>query len=147
PRGRRPVANHAKEPTCSLGADSPLPRRAGRPRPVHHYLRQRFAQVTTPPIDHLRERLVMSLRTMLGPRQPILTEGPEAARLLTLRSFFVYPTTVDHLADPEHAISGTARLDATFAASKGPGGLREAVASLCDEAEKRVAEGIGVIIV
>ena len=141
------MANDAKEPTFSMGDDSPLPPLAGRPRPVHHYLRQRFAQVTNPPIDHLRERLVMSLRTMLGPRQPILTEGPEAARLLTLRSFFVYPTTVDHLADPEHAIYGTARLDATFAASKGPGGLREAVASLCDEAEKRVAEGIGIIIV
>src|SRR5207237_8245252 len=114
------MANDAKEPTFSMGDDSPLPPLAGRPRPVHHYLRQRFAQVTNPPIDHLRERLVMSLRTMLGPRQPILTEGPEAARLLTLRSFFVYPTTVDHLADPEHAIYETARLDATFAASEGP---------------------------
>src|SRR5207244_7259736 len=104
---RQPVPTDAKAPPFSMGDASPLPNLAGRPRPIHHYLRQRFAQVTNPPIDHLRERLVMSLRTLLGPRQPILAEGEEAARLLTLRSFFVSPTTVDHLADPEHAIYET----------------------------------------
>ena len=89
----KPMATDAKEPTFSMGDDSPLPPLAGRPRPVHHYLRQRFAQVTNPPIDHLRERLVMCLRTLLGPRQPILTERPEAARLLELR--VVLPLPVD----------------------------------------------------
>ncbi|MBA3267160.1 MAG: glutamate synthase subunit alpha, partial [Acidimicrobiia bacterium] len=59
----RYMASEAKEPTYSMGDDSPLPHLAGRPRPIHHYLKQRFAQVTNPPIDHLRERLVMSLRT------------------------------------------------------------------------------------
>ena len=72
----RPMANDAKEPTFSMGDDSPLPHLAGRPRPIHHYLKQRFAQVTNPPIDHLRERLVMSLRTLLGPPQPHPHRGP-----------------------------------------------------------------------
>ena len=71
----RRMANDAKEPTYSMGDDSPLPHLAGRPRPLHHYLKQRFAQVTNPPIDHLRERLVMSLRTCLGPRQPHPVRG------------------------------------------------------------------------
>ena len=141
----RTMAIDAKEPTFSMGDDSPLPPLAGRPRPVHHYLRQRFAQVTNPPIDHLRERLVMSLRTTLGPRQPILTEGPEAARLLTLRSFFVYPSTVDHLVDD--AVYGASRLDATFAVTRGASGLRDAVIVLCDEAEKLVADGVGIIVI
>ena len=72
----RAMANDAKEPTFSMGDDSPLPHLAGRPRPLHHYLKQRFAQVTNPPIDHLRERLVMSLRTLLGPRHPSSPTGP-----------------------------------------------------------------------
>src|SRR5207253_7321778 len=119
----RRMANDAKEPTYSMGDDSPLPHLAGRPRPLHHYLKQRFAQVTNPPIDHLRERLVMSLRTLLGPRQPILTESPAAARLLTLRSFFVYPSAVVDLLESEGQGFGSARLDATFPVADGPQGL------------------------
>ncbi len=61
-------------------------------------MKQRFAQVTNPAIDHLRERLVMSLRTLIGPRRPLLTDGPEAAHQIELDSFFVYPSAVDKLA-------------------------------------------------
>ena len=87
----KPMATDAYEPTFAMGDDSPLPPMAGRARPVAHYLRQRFAQVTNPPIDPLRERLVMSLRTLLGPRTPLLLEQADATRLLTLESFFLYP--------------------------------------------------------
>ena len=142
----RRMANDAKEPTYSMGDDSPLPHLAGRPRPLHHYLKQRFAQVTNPPIDHLRERLVMSLRTCLGPRSPILAEGPEATRLLVLKSFFLYPSAVVDLlvSDPGF---GVAHLDATFPAAEGPGGLRAAVARLCDRAEALARAGTGILIV
>ncbi|MDQ3978710.1 MAG: glutamate synthase-related protein, partial [Actinomycetota bacterium] len=140
----RSMANDAKEPTYSMGDDSPLPHIAGRPRPIHHYLRQRFAQVTNPPIDHLRERLVMSLRTLLGPRHPILTEKPEAAQLLALRSFFVYPSMiVDLLTDCPF---GCAHLDATFLAAEGPAGLKKAIDRLCDEAEGLVRDGTGILV-
>ncbi|TML65449.1 MAG: glutamate synthase large subunit [Actinobacteria bacterium] len=144
----RPMSGDAKEPTFSMGDDSPLPHLAGRPRPIHHYLKQRFAQVSNPPIDHLRERLVMSLRTLLGPRQPLLTERAEAARLLVLESFFVFPSlVVELLADPDKGIFGCAHLDATFPVADGPGGLRAAVERLCDEAERLVGEGIGILVV
>ena len=59
-----------RSPPSRWATTRPSPTWPGRPRPLHHYLKQRFAQVTNPPIDHLRERLVMSLRTLLGPRQP-----------------------------------------------------------------------------
>jgi glutamate synthase (ferredoxin) len=143
----RPMAHDAKDPTFAMGDDAPLPNLAGRPRPMHHYLRQRFAQVTNPPIDHLRERLVMSLRTLLGPRQPILTETPEAARLLTLKSFFVYPSAVVDLLESEGQGFGCARLDATFPIAEGPAGLKKAVAALGDQAEKLVSEGTGILII
>ncbi|HEX2063401.1 MAG TPA: glutamate synthase large subunit, partial [Acidimicrobiales bacterium] len=113
----------------------------------HHYLKQRFAQVTNPPIDHLRERLVMTLRTMIGPRQPLLTERPEAARLVVLDSFFLYPSAVGALSDPEHCEFGCATLDGTFAVADGPPGLQAAVERLCDQAEQLVRAGTGVLVV
>ena len=116
----KPMANDAHEPTFSMGDDSPLPNLAPRARPVSHYLRQRFAQVTNPPIDPLRERLVMSLRTLLGPRQPVLTESAEAAELLTLDSFFLYPSGVDSLELSDKAPWPVIPLDTTFPAADGP---------------------------
>src|SRR5438477_2048128 len=143
----RPMAHDAKDPIFAMGDDAPLPNLAGRPRPMHHYLRQRFAQVTNPPIDHLRERLVMSLRTLLGPRKPILTETSEAARLLTLKSFFVYPSTIVDLMENEGQGFGCARLDATFPVADGAAGLRTAVEKLGDDAEQRAREGTGILVI
>ena len=143
----KPMAVDAKEPTFSMGDDTPLPVFAGRARPVHHFLRQRFAQVTNPPIDHLRERLVMSLRTLVGPRRPLLEESAEAARLIALDSFFVYPSTVDVLADEKTADFGAARLNATFPVALGPGGLRAGVDALCRRAPQLVADGAGVLVI
>src|SRR5205807_10416358 len=119
----KPMATDAKEPTFSMGDDVPFAAVATRPRPMFHFLKQRFAQVTNPPIDHLRERLVMSLRTCLGPRQPLLSVRPAAARLLELPTFFLYPDAVDHLLDPDRAPFPAVRLDATFALSDGPARL------------------------
>src|SRR5207245_812834 len=82
-------------------------------------------------------------RTLLGPRQPLLTERAEAARLLVLESFFVFPSlVVELLADPDKGIFGCAHLDATFPVADGPGGLCAAVERLRDEAQRLAGEGI-----
>ena len=93
----RPSAADGREPTSSMGDDTALPPLAGRARPLFSYLRQRFAQVTNPPIDHLRERSLMSLRTLIGRREPLLSQGPEPAHLIELESFFLYPSGVAEL--------------------------------------------------
>ncbi len=142
----KPMAADAHEPTFAMGDDSPLPHLAGRPRPVHHYLRQRFAQVTNPPIDSIRERRVMSLRTLLGPRQPILTETAAAARLVTLRSFFLFPSGVLALYDRERFPFATVPLDATFPVAEGAAGLRAGVQRLGDEAEALVSDGADILV-
>jgi glutamate synthase domain-containing protein 2/glutamate synthase domain-containing protein 1/glutamate synthase domain-containing protein 3 len=141
----KPMVVDAKEPVFSMGDDSPLPNIAGRPRPVHHFLRQRFAQVTNPPIDHLRERLVMSVRTLLGPRQPILTESAEAARVIELPSFFIYPSAVARLRDGAGSDLGVETLDMSFAVTSGPAGLEAAVAAMCDAAEAAVRDGVSLL--
>ena len=143
----KPMATDAKEPTFSMGDDVPFAAVSSRPRPLHHYLKQRFAQVTNPPIDHLRERLVMSLRTCLGPRQPLLSEGPLAAHLLELPTFFVYPDAVERLLDPERTPFPSVLLDATFPVDEGPGGLGPAITRLGDEAEAAVRAGRAVIVI
>jgi glutamate synthase domain-containing protein 2/glutamate synthase domain-containing protein 1/glutamate synthase domain-containing protein 3 len=143
----RPMATEGKEPTSSMGDDTPIPPVAQWHRPVSHYLKQRFAQVTNPPIDHLRESEVMSLRTLLGPRQPLLTSGPEAARLIELETFILYPDGLrDLVIDPEIPFSVQA-VDATFAVAEGPAGLEPALRRIGDEAVELVHSGAGILVV
>ncbi len=145
----KPMAADAYEPTFAMGDDSPLPPMAGRARPVAHYLRQRFAQVTNPPIDPLRERLVMSLRTLLGPRSPLLLEEPDAARLLDPR--VVLPLS-RRRSTPCAARAArpfpVAVLDAHVPGGRRPGGAargRRAPSPI--RAEDAVDEGAGIVVI
>ncbi|MET1010672.1 MAG: glutamate synthase central domain-containing protein, partial [Gaiellaceae bacterium] len=131
----RPIGTSAHDPVSSMGDDTALPPLAGRARPLASYFRQGFAQVTNPAIDHLRERLVMSLRTLLGARAPLLSEGPEAARLIELESFFLYPSAVEQL--------DAAVLDATFETGEG---LAAACVRLAGAAVAVVADGAELLL-
>jgi glutamate synthase (ferredoxin) len=142
----KPMATDAKEPTFSMGDDTPFAAVATRARPAFGFLKQRFAQVSNPPIDHLRERLVMSLRTCLGPRRPLLTEVPEAARLLELPTFFLYPEAVDALLDPARSPFAAADLDATFAVAEGPDGLAHGIDVVVTAGLEAVRAGSGVVV-
>jgi glutamate synthase (ferredoxin) len=132
----RPSAAHGHEPTSSMGDDTALPPLAGRARPLFSYFRQRFAQVTNPAIDHIRERFVMSLSTLLGARGPLLVESPEEAAGIELESFFLYPSALDELA--------VVRIDASFDPAEG---LERACARLAQAAETAVREGHGMLLV
>ncbi len=134
----RPSAATGHEPTLSMGDDTALPPLAGRARPVTSYLRQRFAQVTNPPIDHLRERSVMTLRTLLGTSAPLLGEHPRAADLLELESFFLFPPALAELEERG------AVLDATFEEHEG---LRRACSRLAGEALAATRDGGDVLVV
>ncbi len=133
----RPIASHAHDPTYSMGDDSALPPLAGRARPLYHYFKQRFAQVTNPPIDHLRERYVMTLRTVLGSRAPLLADGPGVAAGIELDSFLLFPDALEQFAP--------VRLDATFA--PGEETLEQACSRLGDEAEAAARAGAGMLLV
>ena len=139
----RPMATDSAEPTSSMGDDTPQPPLALFARPVFSFLKQRFAQVTNPPIDHLRERHVMSISTRLGPRDPLLQERPEAAaRLREYRSPLLFP---DALYELERA--GGHRLDATFAVSEGAAELALALERLGADAVAAVEGGATHVIV
>ncbi|HEX2375379.1 MAG TPA: glutamate synthase large subunit [Actinomycetota bacterium] len=142
----RPMATAGKEPTASMGDDTPPAVLGLTTRPVGHFLRQRFAQVTNPPIDHLRERHVLSSRTLLGCRHPLLTEEPEAASMVELTGFTLTPDGLEALSDPALGLCPRV-LDATWPAAEGPGGLRAACLRLGDEAVAAVRDGTCLLVV
>ena len=135
----RPMGRDGQEPVGSMGDDTPLAVFSDKNRTLYSYFKQRFAEVTNPPIDPLRESLVMSLSCALGRRENLLTETPEHAHLLQMHSPIL---TGEHLAlirahrDPAFA---SATLRATFAAGEGPDALLPAIERLCRNAEEAVA--------
>ncbi|MFN8222900.1 MAG: glutamate synthase large subunit [Gaiellales bacterium] len=118
----RPIAQTGRDPVYSMGDDAPIAPLAGRARPLASYFRQRFAQVTNPAIDHYRERTVMSVATLVGPRSQPESEGPLPA-LAVLPSFLVTPAALERL--------DAAHVDATFTAEEGLGPAAERVADTC----------------
>ena len=93
----RPMAAEKKEGVGSMGDDAPLAPLSHHARPLYHYFRQMFAQVTNPPIDPLRESLVMSLGLYLGPRRSVLVETPDHARMIRLESPFLFNEELERL--------------------------------------------------
>ncbi len=139
----RPMARHAKEPRFSMGNDAPLPILSGKPHVLYDYFTERFAQVTNPAIDPLRERLVMSLAVRLGPRGDLLTAGPEHAHRVDLPSPVLNGAETEAL--PALGLP-TARVSTAYEVASGPWGLREAVERVCREAAAAVREGAEVVV-
>jgi glutamate synthase domain-containing protein 2/glutamate synthase domain-containing protein 1/glutamate synthase domain-containing protein 3 len=142
----RPMATQGHEPVFSMGDDTAASVLAMQPRMLYSYFKQRFAQVTNPPIDHLRERLVMSFRTMLGPPAPLLREGPDAARRLQLDSFLLFPSGLRELRRL-HQPFQTAELDATFPVAEGAAGVKRACERLAGAADAAVAADASILII
>src|SRR5690606_36713238 len=144
----RPMAVDGKEPTGSMGDDTPLAVLSSQPRPLYHYFKQRFAEVTNPPIDHLRERLVFSLRVLLGARDNLLAERPEAAALVELEGPMLLLANVAAL--EQHAGQDDpfklGRLDAVFPVAGGLGELVRAIVRLRHEAEAAVYPGAALLL-
>jgi glutamate synthase domain-containing protein 2/glutamate synthase domain-containing protein 1/glutamate synthase domain-containing protein 3 len=142
----RPMLQDHKEPTWSMGDDAPLAPLSRQVRSFSDYFRQRFAQVTNPPIDPLRERIVLSLDVYLGRRESVLTETARHARLLHLKSPLIDEAqlaTLRNLKD-EHFRSHT--LSTTFAISDGPTALEATLDRLEEEAVAAIHEGISLLI-
>jgi len=142
----RPMATQGKEPIFSMGDDTALSVLAQPPRLLYSYFKQRFAQVTNPPIDHLRERLVMSLRSYLGAPAPLLAGGSAAARLVQLDSFVLYPSGLEAVRTMGTPFAAS-DLDATFPVAEGAAGLRVACERLAEDAEHAARFGASILIV
>lgn len=137
------MAAQAKEPTYCMGDDIPLAVLSDKPHLIYDYFKQRFAQVTNPAIDPLRERLVMSLVTQLGARGNLLDEKPEYARLLKLESPVINEVELAQIHQPGF---DTATLSTLYTLAAGPGDLAKAVDALCDQADQAVKAGKTILV-
>jgi glutamate synthase domain-containing protein 2/glutamate synthase domain-containing protein 3 len=146
----QPMAGEAKEPTWSMGDDAPLAILSARPRPLHVYFRQRFAQVTNPAIDSLRERAVMALDSFVGRRGNLLAEEAAQARLLHLPSIAIDDAALAAIkglrADGVRAVA-LSTLVGLPADDAAPGEtLMAALDRLLTEGEAAVRAGAGIVV-
>ena len=137
------MAASAKEPTFCMGDDIPLATLSSRPHLLYDYFKQRFAQVTNPSIDPLREKLVMSLSMTLGERGNILDVKPEYAQKLLIQSPVLSETDLDAVRNSGFQ---NVTLSTLYPVASGPDGLAKAVNNLCLEADAAVKSGAKILI-
>lgn len=143
----REMAATGKEPTGSMGNDVPLAVLSKKPYRLFNYFKQLFAQVTNPPIDPIREELVMTLSGYLGSLQENLLEtSPMHVKMVRFRNPVISNTSFQIVKNLRYKGFSAANLSMLFDATKGAEGLREAVDKLCADAEKAVDEGKNYII-
>src|ERR1700754_3451931 len=145
-----PMGSQGEEAVGSMGNDAPISALSDKPKLLFTYFKQNFAQVTNPPIDPIREELVMSLVSIIGPRPNLFDlEGSSRLKRLEARQ----PILTDADLEKIRAISEVGdghfksrTLDTTWPAEHGSAGLKEALDTLCVRAEAAVREGINIII-
>ena len=139
-----PMAEDGKESIASMGDDTPSAVLSKKYRPLSHFFRQNFSQVTNPPIDSLREYRVMSLKTRFGNLKNVLDEDGSQTEIVMLESPFVGNAQFDKLLA---AFDDTVvRIDCTFGADEGAGALQAGLGRIRAEAEDAVRSGAGHII-
>ena len=141
----KPMIKDGAEPVGSMGDDTPLAVLSHKPRLLYTYFKQLFAQVTNPPIDPIREKLVMSLTTVLGWRKNLLAESPEHARLVHIESPILIDAEFDTLCKlgGEHKATTISTL---WSVLEGDAGLGIAIDRICNEAESAIDAGTRILI-
>jgi glutamate synthase (NADPH/NADH) large chain len=145
-----PMAVQGEEAIGSMGTDTPISALSSKPKMLYTYFKQNFAQVTNPPIDPIREELVMSLVSIIGPRPNLFDHaGTAKKKRLEVRQ----PILTNEDLEKIRAISKvkgsgfeSRTLDASYAAETGAAGMKAAVETLCADAEKFVREGGNILI-
>jgi glutamate synthase (NADPH/NADH) large chain len=145
-----PMAVTGQEAIGSMGADNPIAVLSKKPKPLANYFKQNFAQVTNPPIDPIREELVMSLVSLIGPRPNLL--GHESAgehMRLEVSQPILSNNDIERIRRIENNTAGAFRtrtLDICYPSDQGAGGMEAAVDSLCHQAEQAVRDGYNILI-
>jgi len=143
------MAGAAKETTYSMGDDAPIAVLSERPHALYNYFKQRFAQVTNPPIDPLREGVVMSLGMTLGKKESIYKVSEKGARLIHLKSPVLNSNQMEQIAEYAKEENGgftQHTLTTRYPIADGPEGIEKALNALCDDAVEQVRAGVEVLI-
>src|SRR5436305_11667874 len=141
-----PMAAKGEEPVASMGNDAALAVLSERQPPLFAYFKQLFAQVTNPPIDPIREKVVMSLQAGVGAEVNLLTEVPEQAHQLVMSQPILRNQELEKLRQVSHEIFDAGTLDITWPIEEGPDGMEARLSALCDEAARYVDNGANILI-
>lgn len=139
-------SEEAEEPLGSMGNDFALAVLSEQGPPLYSYFKQLFAQVTNPPIDPIREKVVMSLSTAVGAEQNLLSERAEHAHQLVMNEPLLTNSDLEKLRQVDHDVFRSRTLDMTWPVSEGSDGLKKAMDRLCAEADQALQDGINVLI-
>ncbi len=146
----KPMAVTGQEAIGSMGADNPPAVLSNKPKPLFNYFKQNFAQVTNPPIDPIREELVMSLVSLIGPRPNLLDLDSGGGHMrLEVAQPILTNKDLERIRNIEKSTDGafrTCTLDICYAADLGAAGMEGALDKLCEQAEKAVREGYNILI-
>ncbi len=137
------MAATGKEPTFCMGDDTPLAVLSSKPHTLYDYFKQRFAQVTNPPIDPLRENIVMSLNTFLGEKGNILEPQAEFAKLIKLKSPVLNEAELNLIQEKLPAVT----LSTLYPIETGPQGLEQAVKNIVNAAAVAVRAGNKILVI
>ena len=141
-----PMASKGEEPVGSMGTDTPLACLSDKPQSLFNYFKQLFAQVTNPPIDPIREEMVMSLISYIGSERNILEEAPENCHMLKLAHPLLTNRELEKLRRVSNRDLLATTLPALFRASDGEAGLKRALDELCQRASLAVKAGYSLLI-
>ena len=145
-----PMAANGEEATGSMGNDTPISALSDKPKALYTYFKQNFAQVTNPPIDPIREEIVMSLVSFIGPRPNLLDmEGASKNKRLEAHQPILTNDDLEKIREINESVDShfnSRTLDVTYPAEEGEGGLESALDVLCGQAEKAVNDGVNIII-
>jgi glutamate synthase (ferredoxin) len=143
------MATEGHEPVGSMGTDTPLAVLSERPQLLYNYFKQLFAQVTNPPVDAIREELIMSTDTTVGPEANMLEPSPECARQIKLSSPVLTNQELEKLKQlGDKGFSGfrSVTFPMLFTVSEGRRGLEASLNDLCGRASRAINEGYGIIV-
>ncbi|HEV2999456.1 MAG TPA: glutamate synthase large subunit [Solirubrobacteraceae bacterium] len=141
-----PMAAVGQEPVGSMGNDTALPVLSDQRPPLFSYFKQLFAQVTNPPIDPIREEIVMSLGTGVGAERNLLAETPEHAHQLVMDQPILRNVELETLRHVDHHVFAAHTIDVTWPVAEGPDGLTKRIAEVCDEAYTAIAYGANILV-
>ncbi|HEV2336205.1 MAG TPA: glutamate synthase large subunit, partial [Stellaceae bacterium] len=144
-----PMAREGDDPVGSMGTDTPIAAFSNRPKLLYNYFKQNFAQVTNPPIDPIREELVMSLISMIGPRPNLLGHEVGSHHRLEVAQPILTDGDLAKIRNIESLVDGrfkTDTLDITWPAAEGAGGIEVALDRICREASLAVEAGHNILI-
>src|SRR6266567_2760850 len=141
-----PMAKNGEEPLGSMGTDTALAVLSDKPRPLYDYFKQLFAQVTNPPLDQIREELVTSMESTVGPERNLLAPEPESCRQINLNDPVLSNEDVAKLRHVAHPWFKSTTLPMLFEIADGAPGLERAIENLQQRASEAIAAGHNVII-